>query len=122
VQALGTGVSGVFATDGVAERVLAASAAAGERMWRLPIHDEYREAMKGDVADLNNISGQRGGGAVYAAVFLREFAGGLPWAHLDIAGTAFTERDLPMGPKGGTGVGVRTLLHYLGRAAGRAGG
>jgi leucyl aminopeptidase len=125
VQALGLGISGVFASDGLADRVLAAAAGAGERMWRLPLADEYREAMKSDVADLNNVSGQRGGGAVYAAVFLREFTEGRPWAHLDIAGTAFTERELPLGPKGGTGVGVRTLLAYLdalGRGGRRGGG
>ncbi len=114
VMALGLGVSGIFATDeALASRVLAATEAAGERMWRLPLHEEYKEGIKSDIADLNNISSQRGGGAIVAALFMRDFTGGLPWAHLDIAGTAFAERDLPLGPKGGTGVAVRTMLHYL---------
>jgi leucyl aminopeptidase len=114
VMALGLGVSGLFATDeALASRMLAAAEAAGERTWRLPLHEEYKEGIKSDVADLNNVSSQRGGGAIVAALFMRDFTGGLPWAHLDIAGTAFTERELPLGPKGGTGVAVRTLLHYL---------
>jgi leucyl aminopeptidase len=57
--------------------------------------------------------GPRGGGAITAALFLKEFAGDTPWAHFDIAGPAFTERDTPLAPKGGTGVAVRTLLAYL---------
>jgi leucyl aminopeptidase len=114
VIALGQGVSGVMASDdALAGRVLAAADAAGERMWRLPLHEEYKEGLKSDVADLNNISSQRGAGAIVAGLFMREFTAGVPWAHLDIAGTAFTERELPLGPKGATGVGVRTMLAYL---------
>jgi leucyl aminopeptidase len=114
VVALGLGVSGVMGNhQGLADRLLAAARGAGEAMWQLPLHDEYREGIKSDVADLNNISSQRGGGAIVAALFMREFTGGVPWVHLDIAGTAFTERELPLGPKGGTGVGVRTVLAYL---------
>jgi leucyl aminopeptidase len=120
VVALGLGLSGVFVTDeGLAGRVLGAAEAAGEKMWRMPLHDEYKDGIKSDVADLNNISGQRGGGAIVAALFMRDFTGGRPWAHLDIAGTAFTERELPLGPKGATGVGVRTLLAYLSALGGR---
>jgi leucyl aminopeptidase len=120
VVALGLGLSGVFATDeGLAGRVLGAAEAAGEKMWRLPLHDEYKEGLKSDIADLNNISSQRGGGAIVAGLFMRDFTDGRPWAHLDIAGTAFTERELPLGPKGGTGVGVRTLLAYLSALAGK---
>ena len=113
VVALGNLCSGVMWNDKpLADRVLAAAEAAGERMWPLPLIDEYKELLKSDVADLNNV-GPRGGGALTAGIFLREFAGSTPWVHLDIAGTAFTEKDLPLGPKGGTGVGVRTLLTYL---------
>ncbi|HXA94716.1 MAG TPA: leucyl aminopeptidase [Candidatus Dormibacteraeota bacterium] len=120
VIALGQGVSGMMASnDALAARVLAAADGAGERMWRLPLHDEYKEGLKSDVADLNNISSQRGAGAIVAALFMREFTAGVPWAHLDIAGTAFTERELPLGPKGGTGVTVRTLLGYLASTNGR---
>jgi leucyl aminopeptidase len=114
VIALGQGVSGMMASDdGLASRVLAAAEGAGERMWRLPLHDEYKDGLKSDVADLNNISSQRGAGAIVAGLFMREFTAGVPWAHLDIAGTAFAERELPLGPKGATGVGVRTVLAYL---------
>jgi leucyl aminopeptidase len=114
VIALGQGISGVMAShDGLADRVLAAAAAAGEPMWRLPLHDEYKDGLKSDVADLNNVSSQRGAGAIVAGLFMRDFTGGVPWAHLDIAGTAFTEREHALGPKGATGVAVRTLLSYL---------
>jgi leucyl aminopeptidase len=115
VAALGNLCSGVMWNDkSLADRVLAAAEAAAERMWPMPLIDEYRELLKSDVADLGNVGppGARGG-ALIAGIFLREFAGTTPWVHLDIAGTAFSERDLPLGPKGGTGVGVRTLLSYL---------
>jgi leucyl aminopeptidase len=120
VVALGMGLSGVFATDdGLADRVLGAAEAAGEKMWRLPLHEEYKEGLKSEIADLNNISSQRGGGAIVAGLFMRDFTGGRPWAHLDVAGTAFTERELPLGPKGATGVGVRTLLAYFSALGGK---
>jgi leucyl aminopeptidase len=92
--------------------LLPAGARAGERVWQLPLIDEYREHLKSDVADLNNV-GPRGGGAITAGLFLKEFAGERPWAHLDIAGPAFVEKDTPLGPKGATGAAVRTLLTYL---------
>ena len=72
-----------------------------------------RKGIKSDIADLNNISSQRGGGAIVAGLFMRDFTAGIPWAHLDIAGTAFAEREHPLGPKGATGVAVRTVLGYL---------
>jgi leucyl aminopeptidase len=113
VVALGPLCSGLMANDqALADRLLAAADRAGERVWQLPLIDEYREQLKSDVADLNNV-GQRGGGAITAALFLKEFAGDMSWAHFDIAGAAFTERDLPLGPKGATGVAVRTILSYL---------
>jgi leucyl aminopeptidase len=113
VVALGPLCSGLMANNqGLATRLLAAAAAAGERVWQLPLIDEYREHLKSDVADLNNV-GPRGGGAITAGLFLKEFAAGVPWAHLDIAGPAFVEKDGPLTPKGGTGFGVRTLLTYL---------
>jgi leucyl aminopeptidase len=113
VIALGPLCTGLFASDrGLADRLLRASEQAGERVWQLPLIDEYRDNLKSEVADLNNV-GPRGGGAITAGLFLREFAGDTPWAHLDIAGPAFTEKDLPLGPKGATGVAVRTLLTYL---------
>jgi leucyl aminopeptidase len=113
VVALGPACSGLLSNDQrLADRLLAAAEAAGERVWQLPLIDEYKEQLASEVADLNNV-GQRGGGAITAGLFLREFAGDMKWAHFDIAGPAFTEKDTPMSPKGGTGVAVRTLLTYL---------
>ena len=113
VVALGPLCSGLFSNnDGLADRLLAAADSAGERVWRLPLIDEYREHLKSDVADMNNV-GPRGGGAITAGLFLKEFAGERPWAHLDIAGPAFLEKDTPLAPKGGTGCAVRTILGYL---------
>ena len=109
VVALGRYVSGLFATpDGWAEVVAATARAAGDRLWRMPLDDDFKEQMKSEIADLIN-SGGRAGGAVTAAVFLKEFTGGLPWAHLDIAGTAWADEAKPWQPKGTTGVAVRTL-------------
>jgi len=113
VVALGSLCSGLMASDQrLADRLLAAARAAGERVWQLPLIDEYKEQFRSDVADLNNTGG-RNGGAITAGLFLREFAGDIPWAHLDIAGPAFVDKDSPLGPKGATGVAVRTILTYL---------
>ena len=113
VVALGPLCSGLFSNnDALADRLLTAADGAGERVWRLPLIDEYREHLKSDVADLNNV-GPRGGGAITAGLFLKEFAGDRPWAHLDIAGPAFIEKDTALGPKGATGCAVRTILTYL---------
>jgi leucyl aminopeptidase len=113
VVALGPLCSGLLANDqDLADRLLAAAETAGERVWQLPLIDEYREHLKSDVADLNNV-GPRGGGAITAGLFLKEFAGDRPWAHLDIAGPAFVEKDTPLAPRGGTGCAVRTILTYL---------
>jgi leucyl aminopeptidase len=113
VVALGPLCSGLFANDqALADRLLAAAEAAGEQLWQLPLIEEYREGLKSDVADINNV-GPRGGGAITAGLFLKEFVNDKPWAHLDIAGPAFTDKDGPLGGRGGTGVAVRTLLTYL---------
>ena len=113
VVALGPLCVGLMANDqALAGRLLKAGESAGERLWQLPLVDEYRELFKSDVADLNNTGG-RNAGAITAGLFLKEFAGKTPGAHLDIAGPAFPEKDLPLAPKGATGVGVRTLLAYL---------
>jgi leucyl aminopeptidase len=98
-------------------RVLRAAEAAGERVWPLPLVEEYKEGLRSDVADLKN-TGPRYGGALTAGLFIREFAGDTPWVHLDIAGAAFTDKDLPYASKGGVGFGARTLLGYA-QAAGR---
>jgi leucyl aminopeptidase len=118
--ALGSLCAGAMANDAALQaRVLAAGARAGERLWPLPLIDEYRDGLRSEVADLRN-TGPRPGGAITAGLFIREFAGSTPWVHLDIAGTAFTDKDLPYAPKGGVGFGVRTLLEYV-LAAGRPG-
>jgi leucyl aminopeptidase len=117
--ALGTLCGGAMSNDRALERrVLAAAERAGERLWPLPLVDEYREGLRSEVADLRN-TGPRQGGAITAGLFIREFAGETPWVHLDIAGTAFTDKDLPYAPKGGVGFGARTLIEYVLAAGGR---
>jgi leucyl aminopeptidase len=117
--ALGSLCAGAMSNDRALEaRVLAAGARAGERLWPLPLIDEYREGLRSEVADLRN-TGPRPGGAITAGLFIREFAGDTPWVHLDIAGVAFTEKDLPYSPKGGVGFGARTLLEFVLTAAAR---
>jgi len=119
VVALGKITSGLFgAPSDWVERVRQAAEAAGDQCWPMPLFEEYREQLKSEIADFTNTGG-RPAGAITAAVFLSEFAGGLPWAHLDIAGTAWAEEAKPYMPKGATGVGVRTLA---GLACSLAGG
>lgn len=113
VVALGNGTTALFASDdALADRLLEAAGDAGERMWRMPLIDELEQQIEGDVADIKNTGG-RAGGAITAALFLRHFREGLPWAHLDIAGSSRQDKVSAIGPKGATGVGVRTLLQYL---------
>ena len=109
VVALGKIASGLFGTpESWVEHVRGVAERAGDRVWRLPLFDEYREQLKSEIADLTNTGG-RPGGSCTAAMFLKEFTGGLPWAHLDIAGTAWAEEAKPYLPKGPSGVAVRTL-------------
>jgi leucyl aminopeptidase len=110
--ALGTRTGGLFATDDdLAEGLLAAGQAAGESLWRLPLPEEYADLLDSDLADANNAAGSPG--AVTAALFLQPFAGGVPWAHLDIAGAARATADDAEVSRGGTGFGARTLLRWL---------
>lgn len=115
VVSLGEEVAGIFSNDDqLARAVLAAADAAGEPVWRLPLVADYRSQVKSEIADLKNVSTKRWGGAITAALFLREFVGEIPWAHLDIAGPSYAEKQHnPVIPAGGTGFGVRTLLRYL---------
>lgn len=115
IVALGEEIAGLFANDAKLAAVLKdAAKASGERVWELPLAAEYKETFKGTVADIKNISGKKYGGAINGALFLQEFVPDtIPWAHLDIAGPAFAEKDAPLTPKGGTGFGVRLLLQYL---------
>ncbi len=111
--ALGRGGSGLFASDEAArELFLRAAEEAGERVWPLPLWDEYRELLRSEHADLKNSAG-RWGAAINAALFLREFTGGRPWLHLDIAGPAWSEQGGPFGPPGASGHAVRTVLRFL---------
>lgn len=113
MTALGTQVGGIFSNNQpLADHLLRASQEAGEKLWQLPLVKEYKELIKSSVADMKNIGGAHGG-AITAALILQEFVGDTPWAHLDIAGPAFAESDNALGPKGGTGFGVRTLLRFL---------
>jgi leucyl aminopeptidase len=91
------------------DKLMAAAKAEGEKMWQMPIDEEYKEALKSDFADLHNIGG-RPGGSVTAAMFLKDFVNDLPWVHLDIAGTAWLEESKPYLAKGASGVGVRTFV------------
>ena len=111
VVALGKVTSGIFGTpDQWVERVRAVANRSGDRAWPLPLFDDYKDQIKSDIADIMNTGG-RAAGAITAAMFLKEFAGDRPWAHLDIAGTAWAEEAKPYLPKGPSGVAVRTLAN-----------
>jgi leucyl aminopeptidase len=113
VVALGGQIAGLFANnDALAEALLQCSQETGEPLWRLPLVKEYKDDIKSSVADIKNTGGGNAG-AIAAALFLQEFVGDVPWAHLDIAGPAFTEKDTAYAPKGGVGFGVRTLVRYV---------
>lgn len=111
--ALGNEAIAMMGNDGaLMESLKAAGDATYERVWPMPLFAEYLEYIQGDIADLKN-SGGKNGSLVTAGYFLREFAGDTPWVHLDIAGTAWNEKDRPYGPKGASGVGVRLLLRLI---------
>ena len=115
--ALGSLFAAVMGNDQrLVDTLLAAGRAAGEPLWQLPLVVEYREDLKSPIADLKNVGGDSAG-AIIAGLFLEEFVGGTRWAHLDIAGPAFTEKDLPHAPRGATGFGVRLLVRCLQRLA-----
>jgi leucyl aminopeptidase len=117
VVALGKTTSGLFGTPATwVEDVRRASERAGDRSWPMPVFDDYKDQLKSEIADLSNTGG-RPGGAITAALFIKEFAGDLPWVHMDIAGTAWAEEAKPYQPKGATGVGVRTLVELARDAA-----
>ena len=109
VVALGHVNIGAFTNNQpMLDRVMAAARAEGEKMWHMPLDDDYKDLLKSAFADLANIGG-RWGGAISAAWFLREFAEDTPWVHLDIAGTAWLDEGKPFMAKGPTGVCVRTF-------------
>src|SRR5579864_2484974 len=113
VVALGYVNAGAFANDDkMYERFQQATEKAGEKYWRLPIDDDYKEVIKSSIADIMNTGG-RWGGAINAAMFLKEFAEETPWLHLDIAGTAWTEEAKPWIAKGPSGIAVRSLVEFV---------
>ena len=113
VVALGQFAIGMFGTDPkLKESIRKAGLRAGERVWEMPLWDEYFEQLRSDVADMRNIGG-RGGGMITAALFLSKFVGDSPWVHLDIASTDWSERERAYIPKGPTGIGTRLLIQYL---------
>jgi leucyl aminopeptidase len=113
VVALGYANAGIFANDeDMYNRFHAANSKAGEKMWRLPLDDEYKEQIRSSIADIMN-SGGRWGGAVTAAMFLKEFAEDTPWIHLDIAGTAWMEDQKPWIAKGPSGIALRSLVEFV---------
>jgi leucyl aminopeptidase len=113
VVALGSVASGIMGNDeGVKRAIRSAGEKCGERVWELPLWEDYGELMKSDIADLKNAGGPEAG-AISAGWFLKSFVGKTKWVHLDIAGTAWMDKDRPYQPKGATGVGVRLLVEYL---------
>jgi leucyl aminopeptidase len=114
IIALGSENAGLFSNDEeLASRLVAAGKAVGEHCWRMPLAEGYDKMMDSDAADVKNISGNREAGSVTAAQFLQRFVNGVPWAHLDIAGTAWSKKDAPCTPKGATAFGVRLLDHFV---------
>jgi leucyl aminopeptidase len=112
-MAFGNEAIAMMGTDAeLMDRLKAASEEVYERVWPMPLFDEYKEYLKSDIADIKNVGGRKGALAS-SACFLREFAGETPWVHLDIAGAAWSDKDRPYAPKGATGVGVRLLLNFL---------
>lgn len=110
IVALGKSATGVIGNDGsLIEGVLRAGEATGERMWHMPLFEDYRDKLKSDVADIKN-TGPRDGGAINAAVFLSEFTEDTPWVHLDMAPADSVDRDKGAWVKGATGIPVRTLV------------
>jgi leucyl aminopeptidase len=113
VVALGFNNAGIFTNDdGMYERIHEANVKAGEKMWRLPVDDEYKEQIRSTIADIMNTGG-RWGGAITAAMFLKEFAEETPWIHLDIAGTAWMEEQKPWIAKGPSGIALRSLVEFV---------
>jgi leucyl aminopeptidase len=114
VVALGSLATGMMGTDqAMMDRLRAAGDYSAERVWELPLFEEYSKHIKSDFADIRNVSSGREAGSIIGGAFLKEFVGDVPWVHLDIAGTAWTREARPYIPKGATGVGIRLLVQAL---------
>jgi leucyl aminopeptidase len=117
VVALGHYIVGAFGEhEATMQALLEAARAAGEDVWRMPLHELQKDTLRSEVADMKN-SGERWGGAITAAMFLKEFVGSTPWVHLDIAGPSQSPKERGYHSKGATGVGVRTLVELVRRRA-----
>ena len=114
VIALGDEIAGLWSgDDGLSEALESAASSAGEGIWRMPLHSSYRKGLKSLLADMKN-TGPRPGGSITAALFLKEFVdASIPWAHIDIAGTVWTDKGRDLNPSGATGYGVRTLVNWV---------
>lgn len=113
-SALGNRIGGIMGNDAaLVTDLIAAGKQGGERLWELPLVRAYRADLASQVADLANVAADGHGGAIHAALFLEEFVGGRPWAHMDVAGVAFTDRDIANAPRGGVGFGVRLLARWV---------
>ena len=114
IVALGHENAGLFANnDELADRLIAAGKSVGEPVWRLPLGDSYDRAINSDAADVKNIAGDRAAGSIIGAQFVQRFVNNVPWAHLDIAGVAWSKKDAPTVPKGATAFGVRLLDRFV---------
>lgn len=114
IIALGHEHAGLFSNnDELADRLSAAGKSVGEPLWRMPLGDAYDRQLDSDAADVKNIGGGRDAGSITAAQFLQRFVNKTPWAHLDIAGTAWSKKDAPTVPKGATAFGVRLLERFI---------
>lgn len=115
VTALGEDIAGLLSpNDGLAEKLLNAAKETGEPLWRLPLYEPYAKLIKSKIADIKNTGGGSGGGAITAALFLKTFVEGVPWAHIDIAGPSYTEKEIqPDQTVGASGYGVRLLARFL---------
>jgi leucyl aminopeptidase len=113
VVALGDNIAGLWSSDdAIAQQLLTASQLAGEKIWRMPMEDDYFDGLKSVVADMKN-TGPRPGGAITAALFLKHFVKETPWAHLDVAGPVWTDKEHGYNSPGATGYGVRILVNWV---------
>ena len=113
VVALGSAASAVMGNhQATIDKLIKCANAGGEKLWQMPMFDEYKDSLKSDIADMKN-TGSRMGGAQIAGIFLENFVKKVRWAHIDIAGTAYLEKAQNEFPKGATGAGVRTLINYI---------
>ena len=114
VTALGKAAAGIMGNDDkLIESIRESGARAGEKFWQLPLFEEYKETLKSDVADLKNAGARGEAGSSSAGMFLKEFVDGTPWAHMDIAGSGWMDKDKEELNKGGTGFGVRAISYFL---------